>query len=226
MAIVLLSKKILMTFSLCGIGLPTLALRVLGLADQAILSNLAKLIFASISTATARFLCKLPWTSINVTPCCTTSNRAFTDLSIPLAKSHKTRRVPLSDQALSLLRSLDSVLESPWVFPDPLNALKLKKPLPRRRPPQAHFPKGRIAWKLAYAMTTTHRSTRRLLAGVDLVTVSKILGHRTIHITMRYLHLVQDHMASAINRGSVVFNENEGNFQNQTGTKSGTLAKT
>ncbi|MEE8125665.1 MAG: hypothetical protein V3T42_07635, partial [Nitrospirales bacterium] len=64
--------------------------------------------------------------------------------------------------------------------------------------------------------------TRRLLAGVDLVTVSKILGHRSIQTTMRYLHLVQDHMASAINRGSLVLGETEGSFQGKVGTKTGT----
>ena len=54
------------------------------------------------------------------------------------------------------------------------------------------------------------------------MTVSKILGHRSIQTTMRYLHLVQDHMASAINRGSLVVEEKEGNFQGEGGTKSGT----
>ena len=67
-------------------------------------------------------------------------------------------------------------------------------------------------------------ATRRLLAGVDLVTVSKILGHRSIQTTMRYLHLVQDHIASAINRGSLVVQDKEGNFQVEGGTKCGTNA--
>jgi hypothetical protein len=37
---------------------------------------------------------------------------------------------------------------------------------------------------------------------------------------MRYLHLVQDHMASAINRGSLFVEENGGSFQVEGGTKS------
>gem|GEM_PF-3918301 len=31
-------------------------------------------------------------------------------------------------------------------------------------------------------------ATRLVLSGVDLVTVSKLLGHSTIHMTMRYAH--------------------------------------
>ena len=141
-------------------------------------------------------------------------------LSIPLSKSNKTRRVPLSDQALHILRSLDSALESPWVFPDTIDPLKPKHPYHAG----AHF--KRILRKAGmpgnWHVLRHTGATRRLLAGVDLVTVSKILGHRTIQTTMRYLHLVQDHMASAINRGSLVLDQTGKNFQVQGGTKSGT----
>jgi integrase len=44
-------------------------------------------------------------------------------LTIPLPKGKCTRRVPLSEGALMILRSLDSLL-SPFVFPDPCDALK------------------------------------------------------------------------------------------------------
>lgn len=45
-------------------------------------------------------------------------------LTIPLPKGDKTRHVPLSEQALTILRSLDSFLLSPWVFPSPKAPLK------------------------------------------------------------------------------------------------------
>jgi integrase len=43
-------------------------------------------------------------------------------LTIPLPKGKRTRRVPLSDEALTILRSLD--LLTPFVFPDPMEPLK------------------------------------------------------------------------------------------------------
>ena len=45
-------------------------------------------------------------------------------LTIPLSKSGKTRHVPLSEGALAILRSLDSLVRSPWVFQSPKNVLK------------------------------------------------------------------------------------------------------
>ncbi len=141
-------------------------------------------------------------------------------LTIPLSKSKQTRRVPLSDQALSLLRSFDSALESPWVFPQPHDSLKPKNPYAAGEHLERILRKAGLTGSWHVLRHTG--ATRRLLAGVDLVTVSKILGHRSIHTTMRYLHLVQDHMASAINRGSLIVQEKEGGFQIKGVTKSGT----
>lgn len=36
--------------------------------------------------------------------------------------------------------------------------------------------------------------------GVDLRTVADILGHKTISMTMRYTHLLDDHKLKAIDR--------------------------
>ncbi len=145
-------------------------------------------------------------------------NMESKQLTIPLSKSGKTRRVHLSDQALEILRSLDSALQSAWVFPDPLNSLKPKNPYHAGDHLKRILRKAGLQGNWHVLRHTG--ATRRLLAGVDLVTVSKILGHRTITTTMRYLHLVQDHMASAINRGSLVLDDSGENFQNEGVTKS------
>jgi integrase len=121
-------------------------------------------------------------------------------LTIPLAKGKRTRRVPLSEQALMILRSLDML--SPFVFPDPVEPLR-----PRQGDLVAdHF--KRILRKAGIVNASWHTlrhtgASRRLLGGVDIVTVSKILGHSTIQTTMRYLHLVQSHLHEAINKGSI-----------------------
>jgi len=41
------------------------------------------------------------------------------------------------------------------------------------------------------------------MAGVDLVSVKEILGHRDIQTTLRYAHLAPDHLRDAVNRGSL-----------------------
>ncbi len=41
------------------------------------------------------------------------------------------------------------------------------------------------------------------MAGVDLVAVKEILGHRDIQTTMRYAHLSPGHLREAVNKGSL-----------------------
>lgn len=41
------------------------------------------------------------------------------------------------------------------------------------------------------------------MAGVDLVSVKEILGHRDIQTTLRYAHLAPAHLQDAVNRGSL-----------------------
>ena len=41
-------------------------------------------------------------------------------------------------------------------------------------------------------------ATRLVLSGVDLVTVSRLLGHSTIHMTMRYSHPKPEALKSAV----------------------------
>ena len=41
------------------------------------------------------------------------------------------------------------------------------------------------------------------MAGVDLVLVKEILGHRDIQTTLRYAHLAPGHLREAVNRGSL-----------------------
>lgn len=45
-------------------------------------------------------------------------------ITIPFPKGGKTRHVPLSEAAKAILRSFDSFVRSPWVFPSSKNPLK------------------------------------------------------------------------------------------------------
>jgi hypothetical protein len=38
------------------------------------------------------------------------------------------------------------------------------------------------------------------MAGVDLLTVAELPGHRTLQMVMRYSHLAPEHQASAVDR--------------------------
>ncbi len=130
-------------------------------------------------------------------------------LTIPLPKGNKTRRVPVSETALHVLRSVDS-LESGWVFPHHEDSSKHRHPYHEGRQFARILRKAGIQGASWHTLRHTGAS-RRLRAGVDIVTVSKILGHSTIQTTMRYLHLVETQLTEAINKGSVQLAEIEQN---------------
>lgn len=46
-----------------------------------------------------------------------------------------------------------------------------------------------------------------VMAGIDLTTVSRLLGHKDIKMTLRYAHLAPSHMANAVNILDTVFTE-------------------
>jgi len=124
-------------------------------------------------------------------------------VTIPLPKGGKTRHVPLSDGAKAILRSLDSFLRSPWVFPGP------KTPLQPWNEQSfvnhcytPYLKKAGIHGACWHTLRHTAAS-RRVMAGVDLVSVKEILGHRDIQTTLRYSHLSPGHLREAVNRGSL-----------------------
>jgi integrase len=124
-------------------------------------------------------------------------------LTLPLPKGGKTRHVPLSEEAKAILRSFDSFLRSAWVFP----GLKgVTQPMDSRAFLRRSFEPGLRKAGIVGACWHSLRHTaasRRVMAGVDLVSVKEILGHRDIQTTLRYSHLAPGHLRDAVNRGSL-----------------------
>ena len=124
-------------------------------------------------------------------------------LTIPLPKGGRTRHVPLTEGAKMILRSLDSFLRSPWIFPglkDPKMPMDAAAFLKRAYRPALR--RAGIAGACWHTLRHTAAS-RRVMAGVDLVAVKEILGHRDIQTTMRYAHLSPGHLREAVNKGSL-----------------------
>ena len=123
-------------------------------------------------------------------------------LTLPLPKGGKTRYVPLSEQAKTILRSFDSFLRSAWVFPgvkDDAHPMDSRAFL--RRAFEPGLRKAGITGVCWHTLRHTAAS-RRIMAGVDLISVKEILGHRSIQTTLRYSHLNPAHLQAAVNRGS------------------------
>ncbi|MEC4680664.1 MAG: tyrosine-type recombinase/integrase, partial [Nitrospirota bacterium] len=124
-------------------------------------------------------------------------------LTIPLPKGGQTRHVPLSPEALTILRSHSSFLQSPWVLPGIKSNLR---PMDSRAFLRRAFEPALKKAGIQDASWHTLRHTtasRLVMAGVPLPTVKEILGHRDLQTTLKYSHLSPGHIQTAIEKGSL-----------------------
>lgn len=114
---------------------------------------------------------------------------------IPISKSGKARHVPLSDGALTILKSVPRTPKCDWVFANPKTGL----------PYASFYCSWNTARKQAGLADVRVHDLRHSFAsflvnaGRSLYEVQKILGHTQIKTTQRYAHLSQDTLIEAAN---------------------------
>ena len=118
-------------------------------------------------------------------------------LRIASGKGAKERLVPLSPRLQSELRNYWKTVRSPrYLFPGktldvPLGATTIQKTC------KAAVQKAGIL-KAVTPHTLRHSYATGLLeAGVDLLTIGRLLGHKSFSTTMIYLHVRQTHLGAA-----------------------------
>lgn len=122
-------------------------------------------------------------------------------LVVPLSKSGKPRYIPLSDEALAVLRTMPRTSGNPWLFPGhapgkPLSDLYL------------FWNKLRHDLGLADVRIHDLRHTFASFlvnAGHSLYEAQKLLGHSDPRTTMRYAHLGQASLLTAMETVSGFF---------------------
>ena len=109
-------------------------------------------------------------------------------------KNGERREIPINDTLLQALSGIVRRLDCNYVFYNP-NTLK---------------PFDNIKRSFASALRKSHIldfhfhdlrhtfASRLVMAGVDLITVKELLGHKDIKMTLRYSHLSQAHVRQAI----------------------------
>lgn len=112
-------------------------------------------------------------------------------------KGNKQRQVPLSQRLLEELRAWWSEHRNPvWLFPGqradvPVHITSVQKAL------QRSAQRVRLA-KAATTHTFRHTFATELMeAGIDLLTIQQILGHRNLATTAIYTHLRRNHLQAA-----------------------------
>lgn len=120
-------------------------------------------------------------------------------------KSGKRREIPISSVLKETLTVLPRDPEIPWVFYN----LRTKKPL--------QDVKGSFASALKAAEISDFHfhdlrhtfASHLVMGGTPLATVSQLLGHSDISMTMRYAHLSPSHQAAAVESLGFLFGKEE-----------------
>lgn len=117
---------------------------------------------------------------------------------IPISKSGKSRRVPLSDAALDILKNMPQFKNCPYLVPNPdtLKPFVTIKHAWQTARDEAKLPSLRLH-DLRHAFCSAAVS-----AGVDLYAVGQIVGHADHKSTMRYSHLAADTLLAAVEAGA------------------------
>ena len=110
------------------------------------------------------------------------------------SKSGKSRDIPMNSLAFDTLYAMDRQRE--FVFENPETRTRVKDV-------RAEFKRacrGAEIKGVRFHDLRHTAATRMIEAGVDLVTVSRILGHSSIQMTMRYAHPTPENMRHAVQK--------------------------
>lgn len=135
-------------------------------------------------------------------------------------KSGKRREIPMNGTVLETLRGIVRRLDVPWVFVSTVTPKRKSLPKPggstleqSTTPHREKEPAGRYQdIKRSFATACRKAGIRDfhfhdlrhtfasqlVMAGVDITTVSRLLGHASLTMTLRYSHLAPDHLKSAV----------------------------
>lgn len=117
---------------------------------------------------------------------------------IPDTKTGKPRYVPLSQAAIDVINELPRWDKCEWLIPNP----DTRKPYSQlKRPWDTAREKAKLPGLRIHDLRHSAASFM-INAGANLYTVGKVLGHADYQSTMRYSHLADDTLFSAVEAGA------------------------
>lgn len=166
------------------------AKRLLSACDGSLCKQLGSIVRLLLLTGARKMeLLRAKWPDVDL------ERRAW---YIPETKTGVPRHVPLSSAAVAVIEGLRRWDGCPWLIPNPETRepyTDLKRPFDTARD-KAGLPDLRIH-------DLRHSAASFLVnSGVDLYAVGKILGHADHQSTMRYAHLANDTLMSAVEAGA------------------------
>jgi integrase len=110
-------------------------------------------------------------------------------------KNGDRREIPINETLRMTFQSVMRRLDIPQVFHD----LKKGKPYKAVRHSFSSACKRAGITDFHFHDLRHTFASHLVMAGVDITTVSKLLGHKSLKMTLRYAHLTPAHMAKAVN---------------------------
>ena len=115
------------------------------------------------------------------------------------SKNYESRDIPISDhlkRALLNLKEIDGEKDYLFCYHD-------KKPIEYIYKSFGTALKRAVINKCTFHSLRHTFATRAVMAGVDIVTLKELLGHKTIQMTMRYSHPSPEHKKKAVDLVSI-----------------------
>ena len=109
-------------------------------------------------------------------------------------KSGERREIPINQTLRDTLKGLVRRVGCPYVFYNPATGHQWQE---LRRSFARACRKAKIQDFRFHDLRHTFAS-QLVMAGVDLTTVSRLLGHASMTMTLRYSHLAPDHLRGAV----------------------------
>jgi integrase len=122
-------------------------------------------------------------------------------INMVLTKNGERRQIPINDTLREAMNGLTRRLDVPWVFYEVVK--KQGKEVVKRfgdikRSFNTACKKAGIQDFVFHSLRHTFASYL-VMGGVDLTTVSRLLGHKSLTMTLRYSPLAPNHLTSAVN---------------------------
>jgi integrase len=115
---------------------------------------------------------------------------------LDITKNGERREIPINDTLYQVLSGIIRNIKIAYVFYNPET---LKPYYDIKKSWQTALKRAHILDFRFHDLRHTFASSL-VMAGVDLATVQKLLGHKTINMTLRYAHLSNIHLKDAVNK--------------------------
>ena len=115
-------------------------------------------------------------------------------INITKTKNGESRKLPLNEPLREMLSQQIRRIGCEFVFYDPEMGRRFQD---ERRSFGTALRKAGITDFHFHDLRHTYAS-QMVMAGVDLTTVSRLLGHKTLAMTLRYSHLAPEHLSNAV----------------------------